>query len=54
MHLHIDVDVLQPIFRGLNYGKQTIGEIGWRNRHDTIAKKKNEGQSGKEREKGMG
>ena len=40
VYVRIDIDVLQPMFQGLHYGKETIDEMSRRKRRRTVAEKK--------------
>ena len=40
VYVRIDVDVLQPLFQGHHYGKETVDELSRRKRRWTAAEKK--------------
>lgn len=51
VHARIDVDVLQPLFRGLHFGKQPVDELGRRKRQRIAADKKEMTQKEQQKER---
>lgn len=51
VHPRIDVDVLQPIFRGLHFWKQTVDEMGRRKRRRTMMENRDEAQENEKEQK---
>ena len=51
VHIRIDVDVLQPIFQGLHYGKQTTDELARRKWRRIATTKKEEAKEEQKKKK---